>query len=472
MKRSEIILMFIQLPLDFLLLFGAGLTAFYLRFSSWALAWRPVLFSLTWMQFIHITLIVALGWLVIFAFMGLYSTDPNRKLLPDLIRIVLACSAGLSAVAVVVLFRQSPFDSRFLVAVGWVLSIVFVSLGRILMRGIKSLLYRAGKGLRQVVIIGEESTEGSLIKTLRDRRELGYNVVAVYPHFNNSLANKIIAFAPDELLILNPRAHEKETLQALDLCIEHHIVFKYSADLFSTYASNVVVNPLAGIPVVELKGTPLDGWGRVLKRLTDIVVSAGMIVVLSPLMLLIGLIILCETGWPIIYKNERVGIRGQNFFTLKFRSMFQKDSTGVQFGSAGKKAEEQEKELIKKQNSKQGPIYKIANDPRVTPFGRFMRRWSLDELPQFFNVLGGSMSIVGPRPHQPREVQQYEGEHKRVLIIKPGITGLAQISGRSDLSFEEEIRLDVFYIERWGLMLDLIIFLKTPFVLFKKRRVL
>ena len=183
-------------------------------------------------------------------------------------------------------------------------------------------------------------------------------------------------------------------------------------------------------------------------------------------------IILIETGRPVIYKNERIGIRGRKFFTLKFRSMFQKDSTGSQFGDLGKKAEAYEQELIKKQNARKGPIYKIKNDPRITSFGCFIRRWSIDELPQFLNVLKGEMSIVGPRPHQPREVEKYEKEYPIVFTLKPGITGLAQISGRSDLSFEEEMKLDILYTERWSLMQDLVIFIKTPFVVFKKRKVL
>jgi lipopolysaccharide/colanic/teichoic acid biosynthesis glycosyltransferase len=189
-------------------------------------------------------------------------------------------------------------------------------------------------------------------------------------------------------------------------------------------------------------------------------------------MLICAIVILCETGRPIIYKNRRVGERGILFDTLKFRSMYTELSTGDAYGGATAAAKEQE--LIQKQNTKAGggPIYKIGEDPRITPFGRFIRRYSIDEFPQFFNVLIGNMSLVGPRPHQPREVDKYERHHKRVLSIKPGITGLSQISGRSDLHFEDEVTLDVFYMEQWSLMLDLIILLKTPFVLFKKRTAL
>jgi lipopolysaccharide/colanic/teichoic acid biosynthesis glycosyltransferase len=234
----------------------------------------------------------------------------------------------------------------------------------------------------------------------------------------------------------------------------------------------MAVHPLAGIPIVSLRRTALDGWGRVVKRAADIIFSLLAITIFSPVMFIAAILIWFETGRPIIYKNERVGIRGRTFLTYKFRTMYQKDSTGVQFGSEGKRAEAREKTLIKKQSIKDGPIYKIANDPRVTQIGRFLRRTSIDELPQFFNVLMGSMSVVGPRPHQPREVAGYIKSHRTVLSVKPGITGLAQISGRSDLSYEDEARLDVLYIERWHLLLDCIIVLKTPFILFKKRRAL
>jgi exopolysaccharide biosynthesis polyprenyl glycosylphosphotransferase len=370
------------------------------------------------------------------------------------------------------MFTQQMFDSRFLVAASWGFAVIYVSLGRLLIRGLKGIIYRLGWGVRRVAIIGSEDISVNIVDTLKKRKELGYKVLGVYKFFSPNTAKEMMKLNLEELFFVNPRANEDEALQALDFCNEHHIVFKYSADIFATYSANMSVSPLAGVPIVELKRTRLDGWGRVMKRLFDVAMSILVIIITSPLMILSALIILIETGFPVIYKNERVGIRGKRFFTLKFRSMHQKDCTGVQFGKKGEKAEEQEKELIEKQNIKEGPVYKIKDDPRVTWFGRFIRRWSIDELPQFFNVLSGSMSIVGPRPHQPREVAQYEKHHKKVLTLKPGITGLAQISGRSDLSFEDEVRLDVLYIEKWSLFMDFIIFLKTPFVIFKKRKAL
>jgi len=469
MKRSEIILMVLQVPLDFLMLILAAISAYFLRFSDWAIQLRPVIFKLTLLDFLSVAFLVGLAWLIPISFAGLYSTDPNRKLAKDLSRVILACSTGLAVVAVYVLFSQQLFDSRFLVATSWVLAIVYVSLGRILMRGFKGILYRLGWGLRRVAVIGEETIAKNIVQFLRQNKKLGYYVVAEFISFNKGVEEEITKLNVDEMFFINPRAREEETLAAIDYCNEYHKTFKYSADLFATYSANMTVSALAGMPIVELKRTPLDGWGRVAKRLFDIFISILVIIITLPIMFLVSLIILLETGRPIIYKNERVGIRGKKFLTLKFRSMYQKDSTGTQFGVQGLKNEEKEKELIKTNSIKSGPVYKIANDPRVTRFGRFIRRWSLDELPQFFNVLVGEMSVVGPRPHQSREVEQYKKHERQVLTLKPGITGIAQISGRSDLSFADEVRLDVLYIERWSLFQDLIIFLKTPFVVLKRK---
>ena len=229
------------------------------------------------------------------------------------------------------------------------------------------------------------------------------------------------------------------------------------------------VNEISGIPIVEIKKTPLDGWGRITKRMIDFVFSFLLIIFFSPAMILSLIITKIDSSGPILYKNERVGQAGKLFQLFKFRSMLIQYCTGKEYNN--ETAEEMERELIQKQNSKEGPVYKITNDPRVTRWGRFIRRWSIDELPQFFNVFLGNMSLVGPRPHQPREVSRYELHHKKVLTIKPGITGMAQISGRSDLSFEEDVKLDTYYIGNWSLLLDLAILLRTPFAVLRGRKV-
>ena len=473
MKKSELFIAVSQVPIDFLLLLLAAISAYFLRFSDLVLGMRPVLFDISLGEYVNLVIPVIAIWILIFAAAGLYSTDPNKKLLPELQKVFFACSSGLALVALYIMFRQQVFDSRFLAAASWLFAVIYVVAGRIAMRLFRRHLYKTGVGARRIAIIGHHGkVVEDIVGFLNNHKEMGYRIIGQYIHFDEYSIQKLKETAPDEIIFTNPRAHERETLMAIEFCNDNNIVFKYSADLFDTFSTNMSVNPLAGIPIVELRSTPLEGWGRILKRLFDIVMSLLIIIIAGPIMVITALIIRLETGRPVIYKNERVGLRGKNFFTLKFRSMYQKDCTGKQFGEQGRAAEDRERYLIAERNTKAGPVYKIANDPRVTPFGKFIRRLSIDELPQFFNVLAGAMSIVGPRPHQQREVEHYEKYHRHVLSLRPGITGLAQISGRSDLSFDEEVRLDIFYIEKWSLWIDLVIFIKTPFILLKKRKAL
>jgi exopolysaccharide biosynthesis polyprenyl glycosylphosphotransferase len=450
------------------MLVAAAFTAYNLRFTETITSIRPVAFALSWNHYWQLVLVVAMEWILIFVLAGLYHTNPNRKLSTDIVRIIFACSTGFATITTYVFFSLQKFDSRFLVVTGWVLAIVYVIVGRLCIRGLKALLYRLKIGLRRTVIIGEQSIAQTLAHTFKNHPRLGYELIGIYPTFNSTIKTSLIKNIPDEIIFTDPKAHEDEVFNSIDFANEHHITFKYSADLFTTISSNMSVSTIAGIPIIELRRTRLTGCGRIIKRLFDILGSLVLLIIFSPLYLILGLIILLETGRPIIYKNLRVGQQGKNFFTLKFRSMYQQDSTGEQFGESGKKALQKERQLIQKQSIKSGPIYKIKNDPRITPFGKFLRALSLDELPQFYNVLKGEMSLVGPRPHQPREVDKYQKHHKIILAIKPGITGLAQISGRSNLTYEEEIRLDTFYMENWSLLLDLIILLKTPFIVFKR----
>lgn len=471
MKRFELTFAFLQLPLDYLLLVLAGFTAYSLRFAEFITRIRPVYFkfNLPWHTYWPLVLIVATAWIIIFALNGLYHTNPNRKLTKDLNLIFFACSTGFAGIALYTFFTLQKFDSRFLVLASWILAILYISFGRIFMKLAKMILYRLGLGLRRVVIIGQNHIGEEISNFLQNNKRLGYKLVNQFAVFNDSVAEKIKHSKIDEIIFTDSKATEEQALQAINFANDHHLAFKYSADLFSTISTSMTVTTLAGVPIIELRRTRLMGWGKIVKRLFDIFGSILLIIITSPLMILTALCTLIETGWPIIYKNERVGQNGHKFFTYKFRSLYKKYCTGRQFGEAGDKALHVEAELIEKQNSKDGPVYKIKDDPRITPFGRFIRKWSIDELPQFFNVLKGEMSLVGPRPHQPREVEKYQRHHRTVLAIKPGITGMAQISGRSNLNFEEEVRLDTFYLEHWNLLLDIIILLKTPFAVIKSK---
>lgn len=468
MKRFELTFSFVQLPLDYLMLILAGVSAYSLRFAHITTSIRPILFNLPWDKFWPSLLAVALAWIGIFAASGVYSTNPNRKLTSEIGHIFTACALGFAGITIYVFFTLQKFDSRFLVLVGWLFAFIYVSIARTFLRLLKILCYRFGIGQRKTVIIGDDKIAQEIKNNLLNQPHLGYKIIATLENFNyQKLVDLYNQTGIDEIIFTNPKNHEADALQLVDFANEYHTIFKYSADLFTTISSNMAVSTIAGIPIIELKRTRLGGWGRIMKRLTDIVLSLFFIIIFSPLIIASAIIILFETGRPIIYKNERVGQENKKFVVYKFRSMYQKYCTGEQFDT-NSTAIELEKQLIKESSDKKGPVYKIKNDPRITSFGRFIRRFSIDELPQFFNVLIGNMSLVGPRPHQPREVSQYEKWHKTVLHIKPGITGLAQISGRSDLSFDQEASLDIFYIEHWSLFIDFIILIKTPFVVFRK----
>jgi len=207
--------------------------------------------------------------------------------------------------------------------------------------------------------------------------------------------------------------------------------------------------------VVQLRRTALVGWGRVFKRLTDIGSSTLALVLLSPVFALIAFAIKWESAGPVFVGLQRLS-RNRRFLLYKFRSMIEN-------------AEELKPLLASYNERPDGPLFKMHHDPRVTAVGRLLRRMRLDEMPQFFNVFRGDISLVGPRPHQPDEIAKYQRHHRKVLAIKAGATGLAQISGSSDLPFEEEVALDTFYIENWSFMMDVRIIVRTITMVFRDR---
>lgn len=219
------------------------------------------------------------------------------------------------------------------------------------------------------------------------------------------------------------------------------------------------------IVALEYKHSTLDGWSRVFKRLFDIIFSLGVIAITSPLMLLTAIAIKITSHWPIFYIQKRVGQYGNNITFIKFRTMYTHLSTGDGFG--GEKAKKLYQDLIKKSNTRTWVIPKIANDPRITPIGKFLRATSIDEIPQFFLSLRGTMSVVWPRPHLPSEVENYDIRHTRLLSIKPWITGYAQIFGRHKLNFDQEAKLDLYYIQNRSVRLDLYVVIMTIKVLFQ-----
>ena len=473
MRRSELFFSFLLVPLDFIMIVLAGISAYYIRYAEITQGLRPVIFDLQFSGYCRAVFLIAFLWLIVFALAGLYNIKSARKLIIEIYRVVLACSTGFMLIVVLIFVRRELFDSRFIILAGWLLAIIYISMARSIIRFIQRALFKSGIGVHKVVLVGNSKTTDNLIQEFSGHKDSGYEVVKRLRDFSMETEQELSEFLKvkevDEVIQSDPNLSKPEILRLYDFADEHHLTYKYAADLLGTKVLHTEVAEIAGIPIVEVKKTPLEGWGRIIKRLCDIILAGFFIIIFSPITIITALLLKLDSKGPIFYKNTRVGRDGSSFKLFKFRSMLAQYCTGDEY--AGDEALEYEKELIREQDTKEGPVYKINNDPRLTRVGRIIRRWSIDELPQFFNVLIGNMSLIGPRPHQPREVAKYERHHKKVMALKPGVSGLAQISGRSDLTFEEEVKLDTYYIENWSLLLDLAILLRTPLAVLKGRKV-
>ncbi len=472
-KKAELFFTFLKIPVDYLTLVVAGLLAYTLRYNQAIREIRPIVFDLPFSRYLFFVFITAAVWLAFFALAGLYKFQ-SRKITDELGKIILACSSGMSAVIIYMFFVRELFSSRFIVLAAWLFSIFLVMIVRSLLRKIQKYSLKLGWGCHSTVIVGHDKNTEEIILTFKNQPRLGYKIIDKIKDFGSEEKERLLKLHKnkiiDEIIQTDPNLSRKTSVALADFCTENNIIFKYAAGQFEARTTNVEVHVIAGVPLVEVKKTKLDGWGKIIKRIIDFVFSSILIIIFSPIMLVLALLIKLEDSGPVIYKNERVSKKG--FFNVyKFRSMYTKYCTGKQFEkyTDQKTVLEYEQKLATKQSERQGPVYKILNDPRRTKIGRFMEKTSLDELPQLFNVWIGNLSLVGPRPHQPREVEKYKKAHKRVLDIKPGVTGLAQISGRSDLDFDEEVKLDTYYIKNWSLKLDFWIMLKTPWVILTRK---
>lgn len=248
------------------------------------------------------------------------------------------------------------------------------------------------------------------------------------------------------MIILSPEIPYETRKEIFQHCRTHGIIYKYIGNIAETSRNHARVDFIDRIPLVEISTIGLTPWGRIVKRVFDLSLGIFLFILLTPVWVGMSLLIVLESrGFP-FYVSTRIGRGGKTFSMIKFRSMVQRA--------------DEIKHTVPNERS-DGPLFKQKNDPRVTKIGRWIRRWSIDELPQIINVIQGNMSFIGPRPHLPHEVGQYSEEQKQVLTIKPGITGMAQVYGRDKNSFEREIELDLFYIENWSLLLDTKILLLT-----------
>lgn len=467
MKKSELFFGAIVLPIDYVALLLAGAGAYYLRLNPVIQRLRPATFQvdLPFPEFMQLTAIVAAVVVVIFAIQGLYSMQSTRRTLDETTGIFSGTTLGMMLVIVAIFLRAELFQSRFILLAAYIFGIVLVLAGRFGVRRVQRFLLSRGYGVHRVVLAGNGYLAEKLAAVFVVRPQLGYRVVAEAPVVRwDKLEEVYRRHGIDEVIQTDPTLPEEDNLLLLDFCEQYKIDYKYIPNLFETHAAHMRFRQLGSVPLMELLRTPLDGWGRIVKRTMDVGGAMVGLILLSPFLLLMAALIKLDSPGSIFYRQTRIGRNMRPFEMFKFRSMYAKYCVGEKYG--GTSASEFDEKLRHDVNERRGPLFKMKDDPRITRMGRFIRKWRLDELPQLLNVFTGDMSLLGPRPHLPKEVARYDKFQRKLFTIKPGMSGMAQVAGSSGLPFDEEAKLDIAYIEQWSLRLDFILLLKTFRVLF------
>lgn len=387
---------------------------------------------------------------------ALYRTPRSRTAMAESYAVLKATSLATLLLAAFIYLSGVKIVSRLVVLSAGVLNVVTLIAWRLWKRRIVLRRAASGVGTLNVVIIGAGKVGQALANQIEENKVLGYRFMG-FLDANHSTHPKLIgkvedlarvarAQFVDEVFITIPSERELVKTIATQGRL-HRLNVKVVPELYDGLGWAVPIKYVGEFPVMELCGEPIPVLGMFTKRVMDVVLSASALIILSPLLALIALIIKLDSPGPAIYRSKRIGRKGSKFDCHKFRTMI----TNA----------DEIKEQYRHLNERQGPTFKIKNDPRVTRVGGFLRKYSLDELPQLWNVLKGEMSLVGPRPHPLDDYAQYDLEHLRRLDVRPGITGLWQVTARQDASFETNMRLDLEYIEKWHLGLDLKILLKT-----------
>jgi len=338
--------------------------------------------------------------------------------------------------------------SRIVLATSWLSAIFLLTLWRLGADITLTSLRRRGIGLSRVLIVGGDDFGRSFHDMLAHNPELGLEPVGLVNEGELSKVEKGLAQTKVHEVMMATRETESETVMAvMALCQQWAVRFSMVPTMFHVMTSRIQVREIAGVPVFGMDERIFLRSSRILKRSIDLVISTAALVVAAPIAGLVALLVKLESRGPAVLRQTRVGKGARPFTVYKLRSM-RADAEAL-------------KTQLADQNEQRGPLFKIRRDPRITRVGRVIRKLSIDEIPQLVNVLRGEMSMVGPRPPLPSEVDQYAPWQRKRFEALPGITGLAQISGRSDLSFDETLRFDFFYIENWSPLMDLKILLKT-----------
>ena len=447
--------------------------AYYVRTQ---LDHRALLHTVYAIDYIVGFVVITPVWILIFATLGLYSASVYNRRLVEWARIILGTFIGILLVIGWEYFTGSHiFPARlvaYYVLIGSVIAIIVV---REIIRDVRNEMYRYGRGVSRVLVVGNSEATADIALAMSTTRKSGYQIVAFagparlmppslgvthYPRVEDALRDiqkmNISTIIQTDLYDSEARNHK-----ILNAAQTAHIQYNFIPGEPEFYTGKNTVDVFLGYPMITVSQTPLIGWGAVAKRFFDIIISLLLLVPFLPILAILALLQKLSNPGPVLYVSKRLSQFSKPINLYKFRTM------GAQFGK--KDASEEFEEMGRPDLAEEYRAnHKVANDPRVTAFGRFLRETSLDELPQIFNVLKGDLSLVGPRPILPQEVKFNRSRTALLHSVKSGVTGLWQVSGRSDLSFEERIELELYYAQNWSFWLDLRILFKTIGVVLRK----
>ncbi len=459
MKRYRSLALLILL--DIVLINAAFALAYYLRYiAQWIVPVGEQFFA-PYSEYASMQLAFS-GLMLIFLYLdGAYTPQRGGSWFTEVYRIFNATTTAGVILLVAVFLLLPLVYSRLMIIWVIVLTVGLLSTARLVLRWVRAQLRRRGIGVARVLIVGAGELGRAVVRTIAARPDLGYQVVGFIDDNpskselgrlkNLGALERVEAVLQeepvDEVIITLPWMYQRKIAALVRACEAAQVRVRVAPDVFQLSLSRLDVDDIGGIPLIGLKEARISRVGRLLKRALDTVLAVLVLTLMALPMALAAWLIRLESPGPALFRQTRVGERGRQFTIYKFRSM--------------RANAEDELDQLWEYNEARGPLFKIRNDPRQTRLGRLLRRTSFDELPQFFNVLRGEMSVVGPRPALPHEVEQYLPWQRQRLEVQPGITGLPQVSGRSDLTFDESCLLDIYYIENWSLGLDITIILRT-----------
>jgi exopolysaccharide biosynthesis polyprenyl glycosylphosphotransferase len=420
--------------------------------------------------YIAFSLVLAIFWWMMLGIWG--SRDP--KILgsgPDEYKRSFAAAAWLFGFVAVISYALQIETARGFVGLAFPAGVVAVLAGRWILRQHLSIDRRHGRSVARVLVISGPHAANHLIRSFRSQPAAGYLPVAAHLPGSKTDATlnadvvdlPITGVSTDVESILEAIQDVNADAVALSAGVQMHpreirrlgwelaardVGMILAPALTDIAGPRIHTQPMAGLPLIHVSTPKLTGGKKVAKRTFDLVIATMLVVTLIPVFITIAILVKSTSPGPVFYFQERIGLRGTTFRMIKFRSMRVNADAELQ-------------RLLVEQGTSDKPLFKVENDPRITPVGKILRKLSLDELPQIFNVMQGSMSLVGPRPQREGEVALYDDAAHRRLYVSPGMSGLWQVSGRSNLSWEESIRLDLYYVENWSLMGDVVILLKT-----------